>query len=48
MTWYVRVIDSKTNELVYTDTTSDQNDAYNLANTWHSRGEYNIKVYEGE
>ena len=48
MTWYIRVFDQETNETVYTESTSDQNDAYNIANTWHTRGNYDIKVYEGE
>ena len=48
MTWYIRVFNQETNETFYTESTPDQNDAYNIANTWHTRGNYDIKVYEGE
>ena len=47
MTWYVRVTDSETNAIVYTESTSDHNDALNLANKWYNDG-YDTKVYEGE
>lgn len=48
MTWYVYVADYDTGDRIITESFSDQNDAFNAANTWYTRGNYDIKVYEGE